>query len=267
MQMKTSLIVSTYNRPDALRLTLKSIARQRMLPNEVIIADDGSTNETKLLFNEVKANFPIPIQHVWQEDKGFRLAAIRNKAIEKTSSEYLIFTDGDIILHKDFIQSHVSFAQPKHFCQGHRVLLNATATKKAIANEQLNFGIFDNGITNRLYAFHNLSLSKIMSKTVLHERKIKGCNFSCYKEDAIKINGFNESFIGWGKEDAEFIARLINSGVKGIDIKFAAVVYHLDHGENFKKKTEDALPNNLSFVEKAKKEKLTWCDNGILKKS
>ncbi|MEZ5006958.1 MAG: glycosyltransferase family 2 protein [Chitinophagales bacterium] len=265
--MKTSLIVSTYNRPDALRLTLKSIARQRLLPSEVIIADDGSTNETKLLVDEFAANFPIPIQHVWQEDKGFRLAAIRNKAIKKASGEFLIFTDGDIILHKDFIQSHISFALPKHFCQGHRVLLNASATKKAIENEQLNFGLFDSGINNRLYAFHHLGFSKLMSKTVLSEEKVKGCNFSCYREDAIKINGFNESFIGWGKEDAEFIARLINSGVKGIDIKFAAVAFHLDHGENFKKKTEDALPNNLLFVEKAKKEKLTWCDNGILKKT
>ncbi|MEZ5001641.1 MAG: glycosyltransferase family 2 protein [Chitinophagales bacterium] len=263
--MKTSLIVSTYNRPETLRLTLYSIARQSQLPDEVIIADDGSTQATQLLIDQMKNQFPVPLVHVWQEDQGFRLAAIRNKAIVKATGQYLIFTDGDIILHKDFIQSHLTFAQPKHFCQGHRVLLNAKKTKTVIEDEQLNFGFFESGISNRLYTIHHLGLARLLSTTIHNERSVKGCNFSCFKVDAIQINGFNESFVGWGKEDAEFIVRLINSGVTGIDIKLAAVAYHLDHGKNYKQKTKNALPDNLSFVETAKSKKITWCENGIEK--
>lgn len=263
--MKTSLIVSTYNRPETLRLTLNSIARQSRLPDEVIIADDGSSQTTQLLIDQMKSQFPVPLLHVWQEDQGFRLAAIRNKAIVKASGQYLIFTDGDIILHKDFIQSHLAFAQPKHYCQGHRVLLGAKKTMMVVDNNQLDFGFFERGITNRLYTIHQLRLAKLFSTTISNEHSVKGCNFSCFKADAIHINGFNESFVGWGKEDAEFIVRLINSGVTGIDIKFAAVAYHLDHGENYKQKTKSTLPDNLSFVELAKSKKLTWCEDGIEK--
>ncbi|MCC8153459.1 MAG: glycosyltransferase [Tannerellaceae bacterium] len=113
--IRTSLIVSTYNRPEALNLCLKSIARQKVLPNEVVIGDDGSKEETRLLIEKFQKDFPVPIKHIWHEDKGFRLAMSRNKAVANCDYEYILEIDGDLILHPLYVSDHLYFAQKSFF--------------------------------------------------------------------------------------------------------------------------------------------------------
>ena len=128
--MRVSLIITTYNRPDALFIVLDSVKRQTRLPDEIIIADDGSDEFTKNCISEFNNNSPLKVIHSWQEDRGFRAAKSRNKAIAKSSYEYIILVDGDVILHEKFIEDHLNHAEESFFVQGSRALLNETQTKK-----------------------------------------------------------------------------------------------------------------------------------------
>lgn len=141
--MTTSLIITTYNRPDALILVLESVLRQNQLPDEIIIADDGSTEETQQVIQQFKANCPIPVIHSWQEDLGFRAARSRNLAIAQSNYDYLILLDGDLILHKEFIASHVKYAETGFFLQGGRTLINEPTTLALLKNlSQPQFSVF-----------------------------------------------------------------------------------------------------------------------------
>lgn len=263
--LTAALIITTYNRPDALALTLKSVLAQSKMPDEVIIADDGSTIETKALIDSFRTQLNIPLKHVWQKDEGFRVAKIRNKAIKVSNSAYILFTDGDMILHSKFVESHLQFSKAHQFCFGHRVLLNQTTTIKAIEYQKIDFSIFSNGITNRHYALHQPILAKTLSKNRRNADKVRTCNFACWKSDAEKVNGFNEDFIGWGKEDAEFAQRLLNADVQALDIKFSAVAFHLDHQENFKKADETIFEQNNAIYKNTIEKRLTFCKNGLVK--
>lgn len=128
-----SAIVTTYNRPDALREVLHGLVRQTRLPNQVLIADDGSGPETRLLVENFAQQAPFSIQHVWQADEGFRAAAIRNRAIEQASGEYLVFLDGDCIPSLQFIADHLKVARPGCWVQGKRVLVSESATAQGFS--------------------------------------------------------------------------------------------------------------------------------------
>ena len=158
--MKVSLVITTYNRPDALRFVLQSITSQSVLPNEIIIADDGSKNSTKKCTDEFKKKSSIPLIHSWQEDKGFRVARSRNKAIAKSKFDYIILIDGDVVLHDKFIEDHLKHAQMGFFVQGSRVLLNERATKEVLSNN-FNFSFFSRGLKNRKNLIYSVFLSRI----------------------------------------------------------------------------------------------------------
>jgi len=258
-KIKTSLIITTYNWKEALKLTLESVVKQTILPDEVIIADDGSLDDTKDMIEELKKSSDFPIIHSWQEDKGFRAAKSRNLAIAKSKYNYLIFVDGDIILHRKFIEDHILFAKKGLFLQGSRVLLNSASSEKII-NEKafIRPNIFSRKFKNKINYFYSPFVAKFFFNTKTNSHNgIRSCNFSIYKEDLIRVNGFNEDFIGWGREDSEFVERLYNSGVQRRNLKFRAVQYHLFHKEG---KTSN---KNDSILENAIKKKLTWCENGI----
>ena len=118
--MKTTLIISTYNRPEALSVCLDSVRFQTVMPDEVIVGDDGSTSETKDLIESFKKDFPVPLIHLWQEDKGFRLAMMRNKSVAAATGDYIIEIDGDIFLHNKFVEDHKRLAKPGHYLRGTR---------------------------------------------------------------------------------------------------------------------------------------------------
>ena len=257
--MRVSLIITTYNRPDALLLVLRSIGLQTLIPNEVIIADDGSSSDTKAAIRIFQKTSDLNIIHSWQEDIGFRAAKSRNKAIAKSSSDYIILIDGDMILHPEFIQDHINNAESGYFIQGTRVLLTENATKDALRDMNINFSFFSQGIQNRKNTIHSNFLSKLFSKKKNYLRGIKTCNMAFFKKDCINVNGFNNDFEGWGKEDSEFVVRLLNNGINRKNIRFNAVQFHLWHNEN----TRASLKQNEVIFNNAIDNKTKWCDNGI----
>jgi len=259
---KVSIIVSTYNRPETLDLCLQSIKKQSVLPNEVVIGDDGSKNETKELIEKIQQDFPVPLIHVWQEDKGFRLAMSRNKAVAASESEYIIEIDGDLILNSRFVEDHLFFAQKGYFLKGGRVNLTEKYTKKVCQTRKLpkRITVFSKGIMRRINSIHCIPLSKYFAPRYKKNRILGlGCNMSFWKDDFIKINGYDEFFEGWGGEDYDFANRLQNSGVKRLYLKFSGIVYHLWHQDFYMHNAD----KNRKYYSEKKDEVRSWCEKGV----
>ncbi|MGX5688858.1 glycosyltransferase family 2 protein [Arcticibacter tournemirensis] len=259
--IKTSLIISTYNWPEALNLCLLSVTRQSVLPDEVIIADDGSTFETAELIEKIRLTFPVPLIHVWQEDEGFQLAKIRNKAIAHARYEYIIQIDGDLVLHKHFIKDHIELSKPGTFITGSRVLMNKSLSEKLLSTQVTNASVFSSGVKNhfnilRIKFLRDYFADRYKQKDMLY---LRGCNMAFWRDDIIKVNGYNEEFKGWGKEDNEIAVRLINSGIKKRAIKFGGIVFHIYHSENCRAQSHE----NETRLANAIKHKITYCQRGI----
>lgn len=259
--MRVSLIITTYNRPDALSLVLKSVRIQKRPPDEVIIADDGSSESTSKCIAKFKDLPDLNLIHVWQEDKGFRASESRNNAISKSSCEYIILIDGDMVLHSKFIEDHIAYAQSGFFVQGSRVLLNQKETKKALMNQNTNFSFFSKGLRNRKNAIHSKFLSRVFKVNKKHIKGIKACNLAFFKQDCEKVNGFNNDIVGWGREDSEFAVRLLNNGVKQKNIHFNLIQFHLWHSNS----SRESLTSNQLLLDIAIKNQLIWCENGLNK--
>ncbi|MEF3191339.1 MAG: glycosyltransferase family 2 protein [Campylobacterales bacterium] len=257
--MKVALIVTTYNWPEALDIVLKSALTQSKLPDEIIIADDGSDERTVSLIKKISSISPAAIIHSWQEDRGFRAAMSRNKAIARATSDYIVLIDGDMILHPDFIRDHSHRAKPKCFVQGSRVILTQPLTEKLLTSATPSpIHWRTPGIGNRLHALRSPLLSRLIPSRQ-NLRGTKTCNMAFWREDCILVNGFNEAFEGWGREDTEFVARLMHAGIKRINLKFSAIAYHLWHKEN----KRDALEQNDLLLRATIEKKLVRCDRGI----
>lgn len=259
--MRVSLIIATYNWPESLILALRSVEKQTIVPKEVIIADDGSTAETKEIIDKFQKESELNIIHSWQEDIGFRVAKSRNKAIAKSCGDYIILIDGDIILHPKFVQDHVSNAKVGYFIQGSRVLLTQDITEQIIISKRISFSFFSKGMKRRKNSIHSNFLSKIFSTKKNYLRGIKSCNISFFRQDFINVNGFNNEFEGWGREDSEFVVRLLNTGINRKNVRFNAIQYHLWH----KKTDRKHLDYNNQLLQNSIEEKLKVCKKGINK--
>jgi len=258
---KTTLIISTYNWPEALHLCLQSVCSQSVLPDEVIIADDGSTIETFDMIEEMKRRFPVPLVHVWQEDDGFQLAKIRNKAIARASHEYIIQVDGDLILHENFIEDHLELSKPGTFIAGSRVIMNKELSEKLLFSKETRMGLFVSGMSNIMNRFWIKSLRNYFADHYKpHDiRKLRGCNMAFWREDLIRVNGYNEDFFGWGREDNEIAARLVNIGVYKRAMKFGGIVFHLYHPE----KCRERCIENEQHLARTVTNKIVYCNRGV----
>lgn len=235
-----SIIVSTYNRPDALRLVLLALAEQDAKDFEVIVADDGSTDETKQITESVAAKVAYNVRHVWHQHNDFRAAMIRNKSVAASKGDYLIFLDGDSIPRTSFIRRHQDLAESNYFVVGNRVLLSAALTNDVL-QKQLPlqrwsawywFKNFCCGNINRFFPV--LSLGNFYLRH-LHRAKWQGaktCNLGVWKKDFFAVNGFDESYSGWGYEDSDLVIRLIRNKVLRKDGRFAVPIFHLWHLAN-----------------------------------
>lgn len=232
-----SIIVTTYNWPQALRAVFHSLKNQLNQNFEVIIADDGSGQSTRDLVEEWMKKMPVPVHHVFQEDQGFRAAAIRNKAILKANSDYIIFIDGDCILPPYFIEQHLALREKDYFVAGNRILLNQKFTIKVLSEDLRveNWGFWKwmlarvQGNCNRVLPFLRLPLGKFRKSRPNRWRGAMGCHLAAWKEDLLKVNGWEEHYQGWGYEDSDLVIRLIQAGIKRKDARFAAPVIHLWH--------------------------------------
>ena len=247
--MLISVIVTTYNRPDALSLILKSFNYQTDRNFEVIIADDGSGKDTRKIINRMIIDSNYPISYVWQEDEGFRAAKIRNLAAMKAKGEYLIFMDGDCIPRPSFIEKHRKLAQDGYLVAGDRILLSEEYTDEVLKNETLVWNnsllqwlnLYLNKKVNRIYPLIFLPCVSKLRDLNKNWKKVRTCNLGIFKQDLIKVNGFDNSFSGWGYEDSDFAIRLIHAGVKVKTGRFATGVLHLYHEENDRSLEQDNL--------------------------
>jgi glycosyltransferase involved in cell wall biosynthesis len=232
-----SIIVTTYNREDALDAVLRSLARQDDSDFEVIIADDGSGEATTKLVDAWKVRFGRRLDHVWHTDRGFRAAEIRNRAILAARGAYCVFLDGDCIVRPDFIATHRRLADPGWFVTGNRVLLSAELTTEVL-REKLNpaswgFGRWFaerwRGGVNRLAALLHLPLGPLRRVRQRVWQGARSCNLAIWRTDLDCIDGFDADYSGWGKEDSDIIIRLLHAGVRRKDGTFATGVLHLWH--------------------------------------
>ena len=257
--MNCSLIICTYNQPEALSLVLSSVADQSILPNEIIVADDGSSESTARVIEEFSNKTSIPIIHSWQEDVGCRIPHSRNRAIAKSNFEYIIVIDGDTVLHEGFIKDHKRFAKEGVYIQGSRVLLQPEFSSSLFKENLFKKpSFFLKDAKNKINMLRLPLLTKLMSYFKNQNiNRIRGCNFSLFKEDIIKVNGFNEEITTWGREDSEFVQRLFNIGVRKQHLKFSGIQYHLYHKERMHNNTNDDI------LQTTIKNNATWCSLGI----
>lgn len=242
-----SVIVTTYERPDALDRVLESLARQRLIPLEVIVADDGSKPPTAECIERWQRAFPCPLHHVWQPDEGFRAAAVRNKALAAAQGDYIVFVDGDCIAPVDFLVSHDRLAEAGYFVAGNRVLLHEDFTRHVLAS-RIDLSAWRlskwaiarlRGSINRILPLLRLPDAPWRKRQPREWRGAKTCNLGAWRSDLLAVNGFDERYIGWGHEDADLAVRLIRAGALRKDGRFATGVLHLWHPENDRSQLAD----------------------------
>jgi len=238
--MKLAVIVTTYNRPDALRAVLDGYLAQDDPAFELIVADDGSAAETRELVEHYQARARIQLSHVWQPDQGFRAAAARNRALAATSADYVIFTDGDCVPVRGFVAAHRALMQRGYFLAANRVLLSEAFTRRVLA-ERIPIHQWDSSQwvrawlrrdVNRLLPLFRLPDGAFRSRAPQRWEGVKTCNLSAWRDDLVRVNGLDETYQGWGLEDSDLVIRLLHAGIRHRSARFAAPVFHLWHREN-----------------------------------
>ena len=242
-----SVLLATYNWPEALSLCLQALREQTNKNFEIIICDDGSKDETRTLISEFQKDFPVPLKHLWQEDDGFRKTLILNEGIKSANGEYLVFLDGDCIPQIDFIAQHLKLSEKNHLVTGSRILSSQQLTTdlcsnghwshKKLRSNALTWGL--KGLLNKWLPLF-IKLPNVSGRLYkkFEWRRIKGCNMACWKSDAEAIGGFDESLLGWGHEDADFVFRLYNHGIQRKSGAWSTEVLHLWHKMADKKNAE-----------------------------
>lgn len=253
-----ALIISTYNWPEALELVLKSVAQQTDMPDEIIIADDGSSQLTADVIEDCRTRYQLPVTHIWHEDKGFRKSRILNKAVKEVKSAYIIEIDGDIILDSNFVEDHRNAAKQGFFVQGSRAMLSEGKSKEILRTREITFSIFSKGLYSRFNALRLPFMKWLFIFDPSNPYHIKGCNLAFWKKDYIAVNGYFNNFEGWGGEDYEFGARLLHSGVQRRRLKMAALCYHIYHKINSR---ANSAQNDVIY-KRTLADKSSWCNDG-----
>ena len=267
--MKLTVIISTYNAEAWLHKVLLGFSIQDEVEFEVVVADDGSDIKTKIVIDFFRDKFKHPIQHIWQEDDGFRKCKILNKAIVASNSNYLLFTDGDCIPRKDFVSKHLSYREKGYFLSGgyFKLPMNVSmAISDEVIQNQECFTISwlkKNGFSlnfKSIKLVRNRFFAGFMNWVTPTKRSWNGHNSSGYKSDILAINGFNE-LLDYGGEDREMGERLFNNGLLSKQIRYAAICVHLDHSRNYV--DPEKVKYNHEIRKYNSKNKITWITTGI----
>ena len=268
---QASVIISTYNQPEWLRLVLCSYQLQTVNNFEIIIADDGSDKRTKQVIDHFSDQTELKIRHVWQEDNGFQKTKILNTAILASRTDYLIFTDGDCLARQDFVASHLSLSRKKTALSGGYFKLNksvsSTITEEIILNQKCfnKNWLLEQGLANN-FKFNKLTTSNLkatlLNRLTPTKATFDGMNVSCYKADIIAVNGFDER-MQYGAEDREVGERMMHNGIRFIQVRYSCICVHLYHDRPYK--NEEALRFNAQIRTETKKHKKTYTQFGIKK--
>ena len=253
------LVINTWEQPDYLDRVLRAVSAQTSFPDEVLLADDGSGEQTREVFNRWTAARPWRAVHVRQEHQGFRRARILNQAIAQAKSPYLVFLDGDTLPHPRFLSDHRLLARPGFFVQGHRALIQREAAGW--------FGLKEFKVERRRALWrgqirglkHAYRWPRPLATTRSDLRGVRGCNLAIWREHLLQVNGYNEAFLGWGREDSELAVRLMNLGTRRLDVRGWALCYHLWHPPA----SRSALSNNDELLAQARRLGSTRCECGL----
>jgi len=258
---RLALVITTHERPDALAAVLDSVSRQSESPAQIVIADDGSGAATAELIDDFARGTPTPVRAVRQEHRGFRVARLRNLAIAATPADYLVFIDGDMLLHPEFIADHARFCRRGFYTQGVRAHADALQTGRLLANPAQQPGFWSPGFggLRRAYLLHSPPMASLTRRLANAFIATKACNQGIWRDDLVRVNGFNEAIEGWGAEDKELVARLENSGVRRQTLLFGGIASHLHHAPA----SRTALPRNLAMLEDARRERRVRCERGL----
>ena len=237
--MRIAVILTTYNRPDALAAVLAGYLAQDTHEFELVVADDGSTDATRLLVEDHARRAPFALRHVWQEDRGFRPAAARNRALAATASDYVIFSDSDCVPPPEFVNRHAALAEPGYFVAGNRILLSRQFTAEVLEGRmpvhlwrhRRWLAAWLRRDVNRLLPLLALPDHALRKRSPGRWVGIKSCNLAAWRADLERVNGFDESYTGWGLEDSDLVIRLLHAGVRHKSARFAAPLFHLWHDE------------------------------------
>jgi glycosyltransferase involved in cell wall biosynthesis len=229
--LSSTLAISSWERPEALAAVLASVERQRVAPGEIVIADDGSGPATRAVIDALRARSKVPVRLVSQPHAGFRAARLRNLAIAAARHEYLVFVDGDMLLHPEFIADHLRCARRGWFTQGVRARADAGLTARLIHGQAAYPSAATRGLggARRAYLLRSTLLAGACRRIANAFVAIKACNFAAWRDDLSRVNGFDEEFVGWGPEDKELCARLEHAGVRRQTLCFGGIACHLHH--------------------------------------
>ena len=257
--MRISVAVITYNWPQALGLVLRALARQIELPHEVIVTDDGSRDDTRQLLERVARDYPVRLVHLWQPDDGARMSRARNRAIAAAQGDYVVLLDGDMVAERHFIADHHAFARRGCFVQGSRVLTDEALTRRMICGELDQPGFFERGIERRRHTLRLPPVARLYARPGHKQRGIKSCNMGFWRDDLLRVNGFNEAMTGWGREDTELAIRAFHAGLSRRDVRFSALATHLYHP------TRKCIVDNPNdrVVEDTRARNLVRCEMGV----
>ena len=266
-----TVIVSTYNNEEWLAKVLEGYKYQTYENFEVMVADDGSRESTKALIDSFRKDYPVPLLHVWHEDEGYRRQRILNIAITKANMPYILFTDGDCIPRKDFVETHAKFAEEGYFLSGGYCKLPMDTSQAIVPEDIASERCFDvkwlkeqgplKG-TQALKLNSGPTMSSLLDLITPTNASFNNCNSSAWREDLIAINGYDER-MQYGGPDRELGERLENFGLKSKQIRHQAIVLHLDHARGYK--TKESLDRNLAIRKEVKDQKKVWTEYGIKK--
>lgn len=274
--MKTSVVVPTYNRPEALRLCLVSLSQQSLLPDEVLVADDGSGEETRRTIEAFSRsiNCKFELKHIWQKDEGFQKPKIINETVRNSTGDYLVFIDGDCMAHPDFIKSHLISAAPGVMLGGKRVelgqILSECALKEQKLVNRLSIELLLDSLSHKsrkveeAIRIKSPLLRKLLHKDLISDDGIWGCNFSAPKDLFYAINGCDEDFRDGSVEDNDLGIRVLNSGGKLKSVRSLAIVFHLWHKASWNTANE-IYQHNMQILKNRIALREPCCANGISK--
>lgn len=253
--MSVSVVVTTYNWPAALDRVLDSLARQTHRDFEVIVADDGSRPETAELVAGWAARAPFPLQHAWQDDRGFRAARVRNLGASKASGDYLVFIDGDCLTLPGFVASHAKQAQAGWFATGRRAQVREGVTAQILERGLAPYALprwrliaeSPRWLQTRYAQLLTLPVDGVRrSKHVADVRKAESCNLALWRDDFLRVGGFDETFEGFGCEDVDLCLRLLRAGLKRKSLEHLEPVLHLYHGR------KEVIPETRRLLEESR---------------
>lgn len=238
--LRISFVILTYNRVDALLRVLGALAPQCKSHHEVVIADDGSSASAVAMLKNNLPAFPCPVRHVWHPDRGFTASCARNLGALSSTGDYLVFLDGDCVPNTRFVEAHEALAEPGFFVNGNRVLLSEALTNRVLSGQVtltnvklLNWLVWRaQGHINKLGHLIYWPDTPGRNETQFRWKQIRSCNFALWKDDFLAVNGFDETFEGWGHEDADLVLRLHHAGLSRKNGYFCTEVYHLWHQQN-----------------------------------